>query len=255
MPIKTAETPTIKPDEIIRDKGFAKRLAQACEENRNCPTEGRGKQKWLHDRLAEQHDLVFSAETVRKWFKGVMKPRMHAWSAIATVLEVDEQWLFRGIDQEETPTEKKKRNAVADGAVNYVAGLIQLAGGNIAFPETEGDDQPDLFAIVKGKQHAIEIIHMPADKAGTFRVRAPVKAENKVVIVVTNGDAPTHFTLLRLTTELIAKNGKGRGGYVDLAIEKVGSNFVSGEDSVPQIVDLTNLDGVTPKKPTKAPSK
>ncbi len=76
-------------------------------------------------------------------------------TCLAKVLDVDEAWLSLGINPVESPTEKKVRNAVADGAVNYVAGLIQMAGGTIAFPDkSEGYD---LFTIINGRKHQIEI--------------------------------------------------------------------------------------------------
>jgi hypothetical protein len=40
-----------------------------------------------------------------------------------------------GIDPEFQPHERKLRNAMADGAVNLVAGFIQMDGAYPAFPE------------------------------------------------------------------------------------------------------------------------
>lgn len=150
---------------VIRDEGFARRLETACEANPNCPTEQyRGKQKWVYDNLLEKFDIKVSPEAVRRWFAGEMRPRLKTMSALAQLLEVDLGWLTLGTKPEMTPKERKARNAVADGAVNLVAGIVQMNGGSVAFP-TDGNHGPDLYAIIGGKQdkNAIRRIYNRAE--------------------------------------------------------------------------------------------
>lgn len=247
MPSDQNDSPKPKPTKKIRDKGFAKRLEIACENNPNCPTdEYRGKQKWIYDNLESRYGVRVSPEAVRKWFAGETQPRRDVLNLIAQILEVDPAWLSLGITPEDkTPQEKRKRNAIADGVVNYLAGLIQLSGGSIAFPEGgEADDvQPDLFAIIKGKQYAFQVKKFqPAAETHELRIRVPTKAENHVVIGVAATDSPLVFDVIRLSTDVIAKHGKGRGSLVELNVTHKGSKYLVGdEETLPKVTDFSKF--------------
>jgi hypothetical protein len=58
------------------------------------------------------------------------------------------------VRRETTMTKAEKvRDAQVSGIVNLVAGIIQMAGGTIAFPIAQGGNDPDIFVITKGVQH------------------------------------------------------------------------------------------------------
>lgn len=204
--------PTAQP--VIRDREFAKRLEVAVENHHLAPS-GHGRQKWLRDRIHENFSVTLSPEAVRKWFAGEARPRPQVMHQVARVLEVDEAWLSLGITPTATPREKQKQNALTNGAVNLVAAQIQLAGGNIAFPEEEEPDH-DLFAIVKGKQHAVSV------KLGTSgsKFKISVLSKAKTIVAVVPTERPTVYEFLNVPAELVAEHGTQRGGFRECEIEK-----------------------------------
>ncbi|AEG53188.1 hypothetical protein Sinme_1443 [Sinorhizobium meliloti AK83] len=157
-------------------------------------------------------------------------------SQIARVLEVDEAWLSLGITPKATPREQRKQNATAAGAVNLVAALIQLSGGNIAFPEKDG---PDLFAIVHGKHHNITV--RLADRSEKSTIQVPVKTNT--LIAVTPTDRPTVYKFFRIPSEAVEKFGSNRGGYSDLEVVYRSDGMFVGEEALPEIFAFDDLEG------------
>lgn len=245
---------TVEPQErprqpVIRDKEFAKRLESACEANPHCPTdEYRGKKKWIYDNLEEQFGIKVSAEAVRKWFAGEARPRRKVMTAVARLLEVDEGWLYLGIKPELDQKEKKARNAVADAAVNVVAGIIQMQGAHIAFPD-EATPGVDLYAIVNGKQRTI-VVRMAFD-LGQDRYRFTINdtSLDNVVIGLFKSIEGFTFNMVHLSRELVEKHGQHRGDFREIAIERRGLFFRAGDDRVPEIIQIKDVDGTVPQPP------
>lgn len=244
------DTP-VKQQEIIRDKAFAKRLDQACQGNPHVPD--RGKQKWIYDGLMERFGIRVSPEATRKWFAGVARPRPKIMSAVAQLLEVDEAWLSLGLKPDTNPEQKRVRNALVEGAVNLVAGLIQIGGGHVAFPEASRAHEADIFAIVKGRQHAIEV--RPGHEIDETHVRFNVNSNfsSKTVIGLLTTDKPTVFRLVRLTTAFITAHGTRRGDFHEVVVERIGTHLGVGEDLLAEIADPMDLDGKVPR--VRAPAK
>ncbi|WP_181900477.1 helix-turn-helix domain-containing protein [Paracoccus thiocyanatus] len=224
---------------VLRDKAFARRLETACEGNPHCPTDAyRGKQKWIYDSLDEEFGVKLSAEAVRKWFSGESRPRPKIMTFLARLLEVDEAWLALGITPTLTPLEKKKRNAMATGAVNLVAGMFQLAGGHIAFPE---DDSSHVYAIISGKR--IEIDAVLPFYLGNDQFRATIADKNldgKVVIAV----LPQHefyFRLVVLTPEVIRSAGERRGDFYEVVLEQRGIKWKAGANQISELASISEL--------------
>ena len=221
---------------VIRDKAFAKRLETATESHPHAPS-GHGRQVWLRAQLEEQTSVKVSPEAVRKWFAGETRPRPKVMSCIAQVLEVDEAWLSLGLTPANTPKEQVKVNATANGAVNMVAGQIQIFGGTIAFPE-EGSDI-DLFAIVKGKHLGLTV--RLGERAGGFRISVPLKSATTVLVVPTS--RPTVFQFHLVPREAVEQFGKSRGGYVDLDVERAEAGLLVGDRVLPEIRTFGELVG------------
>lgn len=239
----TTSTPETKktPKPVVRDKDFARRLEMACEGSPNCPTdEYRGKQKWVRDQLLAKHGIKASAEAVSRWFQGVMRPRPSTIAALAQILEVDEVWLNLGLKPDLTKAEKKVRDAQVAGMVNVVAGIIQMGGGTIAFPE--GNEDIDITAIVKGKVHNVSVKLARAMGDNVFKFVVPRDASNLTVIGLID-DGGFSFTMLRFTTELIETHGRRHSDLFEIEVKKSGRHFVIGDDVVPQIKAIENLDG------------
>ena len=223
---------------IIRDKAFAKRLEIACEGNPHCPTDQyRGKQKWVYDGLESEFGVKVSSEAVRKWFAGESRPRPKIMSFLARLLEVDEGWLSLGIKPDLTPVEKKRRTATADGAVNLFAGIIQMNGGHIAFPD---DDSAHIFAIIGGKQLAIDVA-MPFSLGNDrYRIVVSDNLDRKRIVVIFEEER-FGYQVVVLTPEQVRDAGDHRGDFYEVVIEQRGIKFKAGNHQVREITDIREL--------------
>lgn len=221
MTANAAKRTTDQPVRIIRDPEFARRLESACDGHPHVPPLHRGRLTWIRDHLVKNFNLDVSVETVRKWFAGEAKPRPDKTALLAQLLEVDVSWLQIGIDQDLAPRERKVRNAMADGAVNLIAGFIQMDGGNPAFPD-EADkraarDNVDLYAIIKGANYALHVA-LGTLEGGGFRFPVPVNHEHVVVLgVIRSG---LRIDVIELTDDLIEKYGTRRGASIEVSLDR-----------------------------------
>jgi len=199
----------------IREPEFAARLDQACDAHSMVPLKHSGRQAWIQRSLKAQYDEEVSPETVRKWFAGEAKPRPAKLTKLALLLEVDEAWLSMGVSGIE-PRTRIARNATADGAVNLVAGLIQMDGGQPAFPDENDQDAKtrniDLHAIIRGGKYDIHVTVGERVDAG-LRFHIPYKTESVVVLgVIRDG---FNFRIFDISSELIAASPR-RGMTVEV---------------------------------------
>lgn len=204
---------------VIRDEAFSKRLKSAISLNPHAP-DGHGRIKWLHSEMARRSgdDEAVSIEAVRRWIAGIMRPRPAKMTLIAQILEVNEAWLSLGISGDLNPRERRARNAEAEGAVNLIAGLIQLSGGHPAFPDDNDrrakQDCVDMYAIIKGASFAIHVSYCQEDKC---KFSVPNGFEDLTVIGVMKGEGFS-FTCYELDAETIKEFGNKRGGSIELDI-------------------------------------
>ena len=213
---KVIETPKIR---IVRDAPFAQRITKAADHHPHVPPIAQGRLSWFRDRFKEDHGVTLSLETVRKWFYGEAKPRPDKMTMLAQMLEVDEGWLSLGREPELQPREQKARNAMADGAVNLLAGVIQMNGGNPAFP-VEGDRRAerqhiDLYAIIRGAQYAFHV-SLASKADGAYRFTIPFEWEDAFQMGVIMVD-PTTFWFIEIGESDVAKGSK-RGGFIEIGI-------------------------------------
>lgn len=210
-PISTIDPPTQR---IIRDAEFAKRLESACDGHPHVPPLHRGRLTWFRDQLQQRFKMSVTTETVRKWFWGEAKPRPDKIAMIAELLGVDVAWLQIGVDPGMPPRERKARNAMADGAVNIVAGLIQMDGGHPAFPDEEGEI--DLYAIIRGANYAFHVsLGEPVGAGARFAV--PVKRKGLLVLGLLRRDLC--FEIIEITEALIEARGTKRGGSIEVPVD------------------------------------
>jgi transcriptional regulator with XRE-family HTH domain len=199
---------------------FAKRLNTACDTNPLVPALNFGRLTWMKAELAKRFGEEVSVETVRKWFAGESKPRADKLKLIAAMLEVDEAWLSLGISPDLTPREQRIRNATADGAVNLIAGLVQMGGGHPAFPEP-GDKRAaessiDIYAIIKGAQYAFHVaLANSEDDLHSFVV--PVRWEGAMQLGVIPG--PDLSVRVVEIPESVIAGGIRRGGGIEVTMD------------------------------------
>lgn len=216
-----------------RDRPFALRLQKACDQNSHVPAYNHGRQAWVRQQLDQRFDTSVSNETVSKWFTGVARPRPDKIRLLAKLLDVDEAWLALGVEPELDPRERKIRNAMADGAVNVVAGFIQMTGGHPAFPE-EGDPRAragariDLYAIIKGAHYSLHVASAQED-GEAYRFAIPYGHEECVVIGVVQRE-PLQCDFLELAPDLVNTHGLRRSGHIEVTVQARGGDFVTEGD-------------------------
>jgi transcriptional regulator with XRE-family HTH domain len=199
-------------EKIIRDPEFAKRLDSACEASGLCPPLHRGRLTWVQNELKRHFKETVSVETVRKWFAGEAKPRPEKVARLAQILQVDVSWLSLGIDKGMAPRELKARGREIDGAVNIVAGLIEMDGSHAAFASDSDQKRGvDIHAIIRGAKYDF---HVTVGDEGVFRV--PVKREGLVVL----GLVKRGFTaeIYEISDTVIERHGSNKGGMVEVKL-------------------------------------
>lgn len=189
---------------------FAERMKQACDGNPDVPPPNYGRLGWFVKQLDERCDLKVTQETVRKWSAGESRPRPQMITGLSLILGVDEAWLSLGQQPEISDKVVRQHNLTNGGAVNVVAGFIQLYGGNPAFPK-EGDkraedEKVDLYAIIKGAHYAFHIA-----VAGPKGFIVPTAAEKTVVIGFYLKEN-FNFDLVELDWERVTEIGHRTGG-------------------------------------------
>jgi len=222
MALARKTNPTVTPERIIRDPEFAKRLDNACNANGHCPPLHKGRLTWVQAELKRHFKEKISVETVRKWFAGEAKPRPEKVAMLAELLQVDISWLSLGVDKGMAPRELKARGREIDGAVNIVAGLVEMDGGHAAFA-TEADQKRgvDLHAIIKGAKYDF---HVVVPEEGVYRV--PAKREGIVVLGLLKKGMGIEVT--EIPEDVIDRAGTNRGGVVEVKVSARGLKRVEG---------------------------
>lgn len=205
-----------KTPRLIRDPQFSKRLNQAADQHTTCPPLHAGRLVWVQNALHQKGQSV-SIETVRKWFAGEAKPRPPKSLPLADILDVDHAWLVLGEDQHLPMRERKRRSAAADGLTNLIAGLIELDGGAASVPETEGDCEIDLLAIIKGAHYRL-ILAIATEESGGYRFAFPAARKNCIgILVVKSG---FKIQIFEVPDDLINSKGQTRGASVEVFCRK-----------------------------------
>jgi hypothetical protein len=206
---------------VIRDPAFAKRLETACDAHPHSPEKHRGRLAWLKGEMAK-HGVQISYETGRKWFAGEARARPGKMEVLAQVLQVDPAWLSMGIDPELQPHERKVRNAMADSAVNLIAGFVQMDGGYPAFPDENDrrghDDHVDLYAIIRGANYSFHVSLGQKTDDKELRFLVPTRHENVTVLGVIR-DTSFRIQVYELSADAISQYGHNRGGAVEVIAE------------------------------------
>lgn len=204
--LKTAAT----TERLIRDPEFARRLDGASTASGLCPPLHKGRLTWVQTELKRRFKEDVSVETVRKWFAGEAKPRPDKVAMLAELLQVDMSWLSLGVDKGLAPREMKARSREIDGAVNIVAGLIEMDGGHAAFA-SEADQKrgTDLHAIIKGAKYDFSVV---VCDEGVYRV--PVRRDGVVVLGIRKDGF--EIQIVEVPDDIIENAGNHRGGMVEV---------------------------------------
>ena len=201
---------------------FAQRMQTACDGNPDVPLPNYGRLGWFAERVTNTRGENVTVETVRKWFAGETLPRRTQMAQLAQALRVSPAWLALGESPELTEKEQKVRNALADGAVNVVAGFISMCGGHPAFPAANDQrakkNKIDICAVIKGAQYAFTVVvGLQKDDGVHFAVPVESIHETLVLGVVRTSDLAVdiyELDLLGLETQ-----GKRKASALDVRLD------------------------------------
>lgn len=157
-------------------------------------------------------------------------PRQGVLVTLAEILRVDAGWLSVGTPVKAGSKERNEFEVGSSGAVNLIAGFIQLDGGTCAFP---GDDELsrhkgiDLHAIIKGVKYDLHIATGFKKKdAVTFRI--PFAVSDIIVLGVVR-DETFSIRVFELPWSDVATRGKPENGHyvvnLDESVDRPILNF------------------------------
>lgn len=231
------------PQDISKE--FAYRLNQAAEGHPLAPPTPFGRQSWLREKLIKEANLKVSHNSLSKWFNGMSTPRPDNIRAIAQVLSVDEVWLGSGRKPLAPASERKSDHIKARGGVLALAGMIEMFGGRVTFPDDAArDDAPDLNINFNGSSFsAIVVVPKESEDSLTVMVSEPVGDARVLAVRVRPSegkDCSACLTVLDLTD----CPRKSLGGYSVIVLDRRpnGKFAVEGQrtllSSIPSLEEL-----------------
>ncbi|QXN71945.1 helix-turn-helix DNA binding domain protein [Rhodobacter phage RcPescado] len=209
---------------------FARRFALACDDNPNVPEMNFGRLTWIANEFKKRFDVDVTSETVRKWNNGLSRPHPYKKMVqLAELLRCDVAWLATGASEGVDKKQNKVRHDVADGSVNLIAGLVQMAGSHPAFPREDDafavENHIDLYAIIRGVQHAFHIVVGEVKDDGV-QFFVPVEVRNAIVLgIVPEGGIK--FSVVRIDLDSADKVGTRRGNMLVVPLKDVEHKQVS----------------------------
>lgn len=204
------------PNKKIKHPEFAQRMQQACDGNPDVPPQNYGRLGWFVKQLEDRYGESSTIETARKWLAGESRPRQQTMRRLAEILKVDESWLALGHSVDVPIKERRLRKYTADGAVNLVAGIVQMSGWTPAFPEDEAG--VDLLAIIRGAAYRFNIVTGIHEKDDWY-FHVPSEALGCFLLGVVR-DAEFTFRFFELDRETIEEHGKRKSGYYEVSLSQ-----------------------------------
>lgn len=205
----------------IKHPDFALRMDQACDENARVPAKNYGRLGWFVDEFETQFDVKVTAETIRKWFAGEVRPRHNMLMMLAHILKVDDAWFVVGAEDSTQNPSQKIHSQEANGLVNVIAGLIQLDGGTPAFPKT--GDLIDLRAVIKAKLYSFHLaLGREVDGIASFVISAAVVsgAASETVLIGALRVSQFAFDIYEIPWNELTAHGKRKSGRITLSVPR-----------------------------------
>lgn len=223
------------------DAGFARRMRQACDRNEKIPAENDGRLVWILKELKTRHGMKIVLQSVHRWYHGKARPRNQKLIALAQVLNVDVGWLAHGLGDVSggADTGEKETPVIRDGAINVVAGMMEMSGINCAWPEPDDPaaEYVHFYAIIKGKQRRFHVVTLLGQKEGGHKLRIPVDYA-KCNIVLLRRVATFSFDVWLVPNDRLEGLATPRGGYAELPISLKGSTISIGAKKTPSITSF-----------------
>jgi len=124
--------------------------------------------------------------------------------------------------------DRRARNALANGAVNLVAGMIQMDGATIAFPDEDDQEarrkQIDLYAIIRGARYSFHVAVGEAQESGIAFTLPKVQAVVFLGLVARGG---FRYDLFEIDQAML-EGGKFSRGAIELVIPEGDLRQIAG---------------------------
>lgn len=126
------------------------------------------------------------------------------------------------------------------GARNLVAGMVQMAGGTVAFPQGE---LADMLAFLDGKSLMVNVIPGVQLNRSNYRFEVPNSAMSDATnLGVIKGEHPFDTKIFHLDTAMIRKCGEQSGGKWIVLVERSYSGFSLDGKRLNEITDIRVLN-------------
>lgn len=160
---------------------FALRLRDAYGRSPHTP-KGHGTYVWVKERMAER-GVEVTAETVRRWFAGMVMPRSDAMQALAGIVGVNPGFLAHGTVGEDTKIAgaeladivyaeaESNRNAVASSYIMGRLGMMGLTAHHLGSSIIEvifGNMRRSVINVVFGEIGADNCVHLELPEPERF---------------------------------------------------------------------------------------
>ncbi len=223
---------------------FGYRLTQALEGHPHAPPTSFGRLTWLKRELEKVAGVNVSVNTVHKWVHGTSRPREDNIRALAKVLKVDEVWLSMGRKPVETESAPPVA-ATARGPALLVAGLIEVSGGRVTFPDPGAGETPHLWANIGDKQFGIIAVTPQSDDGEkvSFVIPEPI-ADHRVLGVVQAAASTPGICVSILDLTEVERQSFGGFSVVQLERRKGGRYKAQGHRKL--LETLSRIEEVTP---------
>jgi len=187
-------------------EAFHTRFIRAMEGHPRCPVQVHGRLTWFRDLLEAETGEGVSLQTVQKWSTGASVPRPPKIAKMAQALGVDDIWLAMGRSQPQTDQSKLRRARAASGSLLVVAGLAELSGGHVAFPDKQEGAANSIFVTLDGTLRQINVV--VADIVnGKVRADVPSGVSGVVLGIEQSQENPFCVRLFDLTDAEVSPEG------------------------------------------------
>lgn len=230
---------TIPTSLVVLHESFARRMKQACDAKEATPALNDGRLVWIKTKMAaEGHDV--SLQTVMRWYYGAAMPRQKKLISLAKILGVSPSWLALG-REDRSRVDTTARRISPEGAVNALAGHMQMAGVPCAFPE-RGDPRAEtihFYSIIEGRQHPIYATPANPDQKGHQVVfQVPGNHSKALVLVVLSVDQKT-IEVWHVPTESIDNAAERDSDMKTVAAKLNGRQLAIGRLKIDPVTDFT----------------
>lgn len=202
---------------------FGQRIEHACNANPNVvPPANYGRLGWISKQLMDRFGTQVTIETVRKWIAGETRPRPEKLEQLATILEVDPEYLMLGRSPGLVEKDRRMLSGEATGFVNILAGFVAMDGGRPAFPEEEDrrakKGHIDLYAVIKGAHYAFSVAHGRRGPDG-WEFTVPIDALNDESVVI-GAARGSNFCcdFIELDPEAVRTQGQRKGEAIQVKV-------------------------------------